>query len=90
MKYIRKICITKILFLIKNFDVNYFLKILLNLLQNCFCFMFWSFGHEACEILTPQPGIKPTPPAPSQLVLEGKVLATGPPRNSLKILLKEG
>ena len=34
--------------------------------------MFRIFGHEACEILAPQPGIKPTPPA-----LEGEVLTTG-------------
>ena len=25
--------------------------------------MFWFFGHEACAILAPQPGIEPTPPA---------------------------
>ena len=31
--------------------------------------MFWFFGHGACGILGPWPGIKPTPPA-----LEGKVL----------------
>ena len=36
--------------------------------------MFQIFGHEACEILAPQPGIKPTPPA-----LEGEVLTTGLP-----------
>ena len=36
-------------------------------LQYCFCFMFWIFGHKACGILTPQPGIEPIPPA-----LEGK------------------
>ena len=35
------------------------------------CFGF--FVSEACGILAPQPGIKPTPPA-----LEGKVLTTGP------------
>ena len=56
-----------------------FLKSLLNLLQYCFCFMyFWIFGREACGILTPQPGIKPAPPA-----LEGRVLTTGPPGKSL-------
>ena len=33
--------------------------------------MFWYFGHEACGILAPQPGIEPAPPA-----LEGKVLTT--------------
>ena len=33
------------------------------------------FGHEACGILVPWPGIEPTPPA-----IEGEVLTTGPPR----------
>ena len=32
------------------------------------------FGNKWCGILTPWPGIKPTPPA-----LEGEVLTTGPP-----------
>ena len=50
-----------------------FFKSFLNLLQNCFCFMLWFFGREACRILVPQPGISPTPPA-----LEGGFLATGP------------
>ena len=64
--------------------MDHFLKFLLNLLQYYFCFMFcfffvclFVFGHDACGILTPQPGIKPTPPA-----LEGKVLTTGPPGKS--------
>ena len=35
-------------------------------------FMFSFFGHEACGILAPQPGIATAPPA-----LEGKVLTTG-------------
>ena len=39
--------------------------------------MFWFFGHEACGILAPQPGIEPAPPT-----LEGKVLSTGPPGKS--------
>ena len=34
--------------------------------------MFWSFGHKACRISTPQLGIKPTPPA-----LGGEILTTG-------------
>ena len=51
-----------------------FLKPLLNLLQYCFCFMFWCFGREACGLLAPQPGIEPAPPE-----LEGEVLTTGPP-----------
>ena len=25
--------------------------------------MFWFFGHEACGILAPIPGVEPTPPA---------------------------
>ena len=40
--------------------------------------MFWFFGHEAYEILAPQPGIEPALPA-----LEGKVLTTGLPGKSL-------
>ena len=31
-----------------------FLTSLLNLLQYSFCSIFWLWGHEACEILTPQ------------------------------------
>ena len=45
--------------------------------------MFWFFGHEACEILTPRPGIEPAPPA-----LEGKVLTTGKPEKSLPLYFK--
>ena len=44
--------------------------------------MFWFFGCEAYRILVTQPGIEPTPPA-----LEGEVLTTGPPGNSLQLLL---
>ena len=66
-----------LLFLSKIFWCGPFLKSLLNLLQYCFCFMFWCFGHETCEILAPLPGIKPIPPA-----LEDKVLITGPPVKS--------
>ena len=50
-----------------------FFKSSLNLLQYCFCFTFWFFGHESCELLGPWLGIKPVPPA-----LEGKVLTAGP------------
>ena len=53
------------------------------LLQHCFCFMFWLFDYEACEILGPWPGIEPTPP-----VLEDKVLTTGLPGKSLSVFLK--
>ena len=52
--------------------------------------MFWSFGHKACEILAPQPGIKLAPPA-----LEDEVLTTGPPGKPLiyivdSLILKSG
>ena len=57
-----------------------FLKSSLNLLQYCFCFMFWFFGLEAGGILAPQPGIEPTPPT-----LEGKVLNIGTPGKSLQM-----
>ena len=35
--------------------------------------MFWFFGHEACVILAPRPGIEP-----ASLGLEGEHLTTGP------------
>ena len=54
-----------------------FLKSLLNLLQYCFCFLFWFFGRKACGILAPRPGIEPSPPP-----LEGEVLTAGPPGKS--------
>ena len=54
------------------------LKSLLNLLQYCFCFIFWFFGHKACGILAPRTGIEPAPTA-----LEGEVLTTGLPGKSL-------
>ena len=40
--------------------------------------MFWVFGHKACGIWSPWPGIKPTPPA-----LEGKILTAVLPGKSL-------
>ena len=54
-----------------------FLSSLLTLLQYCFCFMFWFFGHETCGISAPWPEMEPTPPA-----LEGGVLTTGQPGKS--------
>ena len=46
--------------------------------------MFCSFGHAACGILAPQPGIELAP-----LKLEGKVLTTGPPEKSLDYVLED-
>ena len=43
--------------------------------------MSWVFGHEACGILAPQPGIEPAP-----LALEGEVLTTELPGKFLKNL----
>ena len=57
------------LVIFKKYYVGHFFKSLLNLLQYCFCFMFWFFGHKACGILSPQPEVEPTPSA-----LEGKLL----------------
>ena len=54
---------------------------LLNLLQYCFCSMFWFFGHKACKVLAPQ--TKNAQPA-----LEGKSLTTGPPGKSPDLNLK--
>ena len=40
--------------------------------------MFWFFGHKACGILAPEPGIEPAP------ALEGEFSTTGPPGKSLE------
>ena len=56
--------------------MGHFLSVCWILLPYRFCFLcFWCFGHEACEILTPWPGIKPTSPA-----LENEVSTAGPTR----------
>ena len=52
-----------------------FVRSLLNLLQYCFCFMFWMSGWEACGIPAPWSGIKLAFPA-----WEGEVLTIGPSR----------
>ena len=68
-----------IIFFFKDFSwCGLLLKSLLNLLQYCFCFMLWFFGHKACGISAPRPGIKSAPPA-----MEGEVLTTGLPGKSL-------
>ena len=59
-----------------------FKKSLLNLLQYCFCFILWVFGHEVCGILALWPGIKPT-----LLALEGEVLTTGLSGKSLSLFI---
>ena len=46
-------------------------------------FYVLDFGHEACGILAPWPGIEPALPA-----LEGEVLTTGPPGKSREISFK--
>ena len=54
------------------------LKVFIESVMYSFCFMFYFFGHKACGILAPQPGIKPALTA-----LEGKVLTIGSPGKSL-------
>ena len=60
-------------------NVTTFLKIfyvgrLLNLLQYCFCFMFWFFfGREACGLLASWPGIEPIAPARGAEVLTAEL-----------------
>ena len=71
------------IFLLKNFWCGPFFKFLLNLLQHCFCSMLWLFGHEACGIPGPRPGIKHTPPA-----LEDEVSTTGLPGKLLVVSFK--
>ena len=43
------------------FDVNHF-KAFIGFATILLALMFCSFGHKACGILVPQPGIKPTTP----------------------------
>ena len=65
----------------EGFHCLFLKKFLLNLLQYCFCFMFWFSGHEACGILAPSPGMEPATPS-----LEGEILTTGLPGKSLHCL----
>ena len=61
-----------------------FLKSSLNFCYNIasilWAFFFLLFGHKACGILSPQPGIEPTTPA-----LEGKVSTNGLSGKSLSL-----
>ena len=58
-----------------HFLFFHFLQSLLNVLQYCFFFMFWFW---ACEILAPQPRIKPTSPT-----LAGRFFTTVPPESEV-------
>ena len=49
-----------------------FIEFVTILLLPCFIFILF-FGHEAHEILVPQPGIEP-----ESLALEAEILTTGP------------
>ena len=60
------------------FGCRPFLKFLLNLLQYCFCFLFWIFGHKAHR------GVEPALP-----VLEGEVLTTRLPGKFQGVILFE-
>ena len=60
----------KLIFL-RFFWCGPFLKSLLNMFQYCFCFMFWSLGSKAWEILAPKTGIETVPPG-----MEGEVWTT--------------
>ena len=53
-------------------------KVLTEFLTTLFLFYIWFFGHEACGILVPWPGIKLAHPA-----LEGEIVTTGLPGKSL-------
>ena len=50
------------LFIFKDFlGCGLLLKSLLNLLQYCFCIMFWFFGQETRGLLALPPGLEPVP-----------------------------
>ena len=60
-------------------DKTSFLKAFIEFVAIVFLFyVLFFFGHEACGILAPQPGMESTPPA-----LEDVVLTTGQPVKSL-------
>ena len=59
------------------FNVDCFLKAFINLLQYCFCCMFWFFWPWGMWDLSYLLGFKPAPPS-----LEGEVSTTGPPEKS--------
>ena len=46
-------------------------------------YILFFFGHETCEILTPQAGVEHAPP-----ILKGKILTTGLLGKSLPFVLK--
>ena len=52
------------------FNMDYFLNLLLNLLQYCFCFMFWPQGMWDLNSQTSDQTCTPA--------LEGEALTTGP------------
>ena len=70
-------------FLFFSFKRETFLKSVLDLLQYCFCSMFWFLGCETCGILAPQPGTDPAPHA-----LEIDVLTSGPSGKSPQIFFR--
>ena len=57
-------------------------KVFIEFVTILLLFMFWFFGHKACGILAPWRGIDPASPT-----LEGKVITTGQPRESLIIVV---
>ena len=67
MVHIKKYYISKI-------KKHFFLGLWYCILNGKISFSNSLFGHEACGILAPQPGIEPAP-----LALEGEVLTTGSP-----------
>ena len=61
------------------FYVDHYLKVFIEFVKVLLLFylFIYLFGHEACGILAPCPGIEPIPTA-----LEGEVLITGSPGKS--------
>ena len=73
--------VTEYVFIKKNFFwCGPFLKSLLNLLEYCFCFMFWFSNRKVYGTPAPRPGIEP-----ASFALEGEVLTTGLPGKSLEV-----
>ena len=73
-----------------NTDTLFFFKVFIEFVITLLLFYVLFFGHEACEILAPQPGIELSPPAlegpnwPTSLDHQGSVLVSDSSLQDLK------
>ena len=79
IKNIYKTPTANIIFFLRFFFLMWTIfKVFIEIVTILLLFYVRFFGHKACGILAPQPGIEPAPPA-----LEGEILTAGPPGKSI-------